>query len=110
MDTITKIFALLKERGLSQKQFAEYLNVKPQVVSDWKAGRNNSYMGLISKIAQYLGVSTDYLLGNKKNPAESKLDEVRAEIMANAEKLSDADLERLLEYAKLMLDAEKGKR
>ncbi len=64
MDTISKIIKLLNDSNIEQNELCAYLNVKPQVFSDWKAGRNSSYNKHIAKIAEFFNVSTDYLLGN----------------------------------------------
>lgn len=64
MDNIlNKILKLLSESEFDQKEFADKIGVKPQVVSDWKAGRNKSYTKYIDQIADFFNVSTDYLLG-----------------------------------------------
>lgn len=58
-----RIFTLLKERGIQQKEIAEYLMISPSVLSDWKTGRVKPSAENISKIAELLNVSSDYLLG-----------------------------------------------
>lgn len=68
MDTKDLIFNLITKKGLKQSDFASSINVKEQVVSDWKAGRSKSYKKYIDKIAEYLGVSVDYLLGRTDDP------------------------------------------
>ena len=70
MRTIDKILKLLKEQNKKQKDLTDYLNVSKGVFTDWKSGKNVSYTKHIPKIAEFLGVSTDYLLGTQKeNPA-----------------------------------------
>ena len=78
MDVFANILAELKKGRHSQKELAEFLGVTPQVFSDWKAGRNMSYMKHVEKISEFLEVSVDYLLGKngaKKEPVQTdKLD------------------------------------
>lgn len=62
MNTVEKIFFLLRERGIEQKQFAIDIGVSQQAVSEWKSGKTQSYRKHIDKIADYFNVSTDYLL------------------------------------------------
>ena len=38
-----RIFALLDEKGISQKEFAKMLGVSSQTVTDWKKGKSRSY-------------------------------------------------------------------
>lgn len=80
-DIKDRIFLLLNESEFDQKYFAEQIGVKPQTISDWKAGRNKSYTKLIEPIADFFGVTVDYLLG--KSPVRHG----GMEIISNDEKL-----------------------
>ncbi len=53
----------LKETGKKQKDLCEHLNVNKSTLSEWLNNKNEPSMEYIVKIATYLGVSTDYLLG-----------------------------------------------
>ncbi len=53
----------LKETGKKQKDLCEHLNVNKSTLSEWLNNNNEPSMEYIVKIATYLGVSTDYLLG-----------------------------------------------
>lgn len=85
MDTLTKIFSILQSKGIEQTVFAALLDVKPQVVSDWKSGRNKSYVKYIVKIASVLGVSVDYLLGSETNKENTELAEYLAVLASRPE-------------------------
>src|SRR3546814_205078 len=52
-----KILRTLRKRGLSQKHFAEQLNVKPQQVSKWVKGSENFTFETIEKIEKALGIT-----------------------------------------------------
>lgn len=71
MDTVDRIQELLEDRGIQQRQFCEAIGIKPQIYTDWKAGRNHSYKKYIDLIAEYLDVSADYLLGRKAQKKSS---------------------------------------
>ena len=64
-DIMGRILGLLNKQGLSQRELADYLGVHQQVTTDWKNGKSKSYTKYISQIADYLGVSADYLLGTE---------------------------------------------
>jgi len=70
LDTLNKISQLLSIQNKTQKDLTDYLGIQKTAYTQWKLGKNNSYTKHISKIAEYLDVSTDYLLGNeqKENP------------------------------------------
>lgn len=58
-----RIFEELRKPGKSQKGLADYLGVKQQAVTNWKQELNTAYTKYIHGIAEYLGVSVEYLRG-----------------------------------------------
>ena len=68
-EILDNIFELLNEKNIGQKDFAKAIGIPPQVVSDWKGGRNKSYKKHILQIAEFFNVSVDYLI-NKHNVEE----------------------------------------
>ena len=66
---LSRTFAMLKQQGKKHKDLADYLGITPQRVTDWKSGRIFSYSKYMDKIAEYLGVSVDYLLSGRESPA-----------------------------------------
>lgn len=71
MNTINKITELLTNKDISQKELAKYLGVSESKISEWKSGKTTSYKKHINEIAAFLDVSTDYLLNDKYNFADS---------------------------------------
>ena len=51
-----------------QKQLAEYLGVHQTTYSDYELGRLNIPLRTLCSIADFYGVSTDYLLRRTSNP------------------------------------------
>ena len=89
METLNdRIKNLRKEKGWTQLQLAEKLNVTDKAVSKWEVGEANPDISLIVTIASLFGVSIDYLLTGKS--AEEKV-----VIMSNIELCcKDDDIER----------------
>lgn len=58
-----------EDRDLSQQALAEYLNVHQTTYSDYELGRLNMPIRVLCRLADYYGVSTDYLLGRTDDPA-----------------------------------------
>ena len=56
-----RIFALLDEKGISQKEFAKMLGVSSQTVTDWKKGKSRSYSLKLSAIAEALDTTPIWL-------------------------------------------------
>ena len=69
MTKIPRVFEIMKERGITAKKLADAVGVSQGNVSDWKSGRSSPTAAVMAKIADYLGVSSDYLLG-RENSAE----------------------------------------
>jgi len=68
MDTLDRITSELKSQGKSQKELMLYLGVHPNLYTNWKGGRNTSYHSYLPQIAEFLGVSIDYLAGRVSDP------------------------------------------
>ena len=61
--TGNRILELRKEKGLSQKEFAEKLNVTDKAVSKWERGLNFPDLFVLEKIASEFNISLVALLG-----------------------------------------------
>lgn len=61
---------LRTERGENLEKVAEYLNVSIQTISNYENEKRDMTPDTILKLAEYFGVSTDYLLGKSdiRNP------------------------------------------
>jgi transcriptional regulator with XRE-family HTH domain len=69
MDIVDRIFDLLKQRNIKQKELSAETGITEGNISDWKKGRSHPTSEAIIKIAKYFDVSTDYLFGLTDNPA-----------------------------------------
>ena len=71
MKTISdRIFELLKERGMTQKEFAQKTGIAESSISDWKKKRTNPVSDKILIISEVLGVSPYYLLSGAEHSGE----------------------------------------
>lgn len=59
---------LRKARGLSQKALGDRLGLGQGTVSQWEVGRTMPDLQTVIALADFYGVSTDYLLGRTDNP------------------------------------------
>ncbi len=57
---------LRKEKGMTQNELAEKMNVTDKAVSKWERDLSCPDINTISKLADILGVSVEELLKNKK--------------------------------------------
>lgn len=56
-------FERLTSLNVSNKDLSQNVGVSSGNISDWKSGRSKPNIDTIIKIADYLDVSVDYLLG-----------------------------------------------
>ena len=69
-----RIRDLREDRDFTQKQLAAYLQIHQTTYSDYELGRLNVPVPVLHKLADFYGVSVDYLLGrtNIKTPYPEK--------------------------------------
>ena len=96
---LERILSLIpqKENGRFLKgaaaEFAEKINVAPNLPAEWKAGRNKSYRTKLRDISVAYGVSVEWLLGEtdeKTPPADAESE--RAKLLASLENMSKDEL------------------
>lgn len=91
---------LRKEHGVTQDTLAAHLGVSPQAVSKWE---NGSYPDgdLLPKIADFFGVSIDYLYGRAKedtSTVQKIIDELQ-NIVTDSDSSKEEFFEQTLNYA-----------
>lgn len=103
------------ERGLRQEDIGQIVQVGKSTVSQWEAGIHEPSLATIGKIADFFGVTTDYLLGRsddpqgqaqrpdtddnaapRGNPLE-RLKDIRVAFRADYD-LTDEDVDEILEF------------
>ena len=57
-----RIFALLDEKGMKQKEFSEKTGISQSTISDWKKKSTNPAADKLISICEALDVSPEYLL------------------------------------------------
>ncbi|SCI82369.1 HTH-type transcriptional regulator immR [uncultured Clostridium sp.] len=96
--------------GLNQVEFAKIFNVTKQTVSNWENGNRNPDSATLSKLADYFGVTVDYLLGRTDertiNKEKAKLNPsvktIAAHRLGNVEDLDDDAIEKINEYIEMI--------
>lgn len=69
MSISERIFLILEKQGKRQSDLVKLLNVRPTTVSEWKKGKREPSGVYYAKIAEYLGVSLDYLVAGREPPS-----------------------------------------
>lgn len=63
-----RLKSLRTDRGISQIKLAKYFNYGSTAIANYESGRNEPSFDVLIKIADYFGVSVDYLLGREDKP------------------------------------------
>lgn len=65
---MTMLKELRKQKGLNQKDVADFLGITQQAYQKYEQGTSEMSGSTIGKLADYYGVTTDYLLGREPLP------------------------------------------
>ena len=72
---------LLKEKGLKAADVTRATGIKSPVFSEWKKGKSRPNTDKLIKIADFLGVTVEYLMtGEEKEPAGYYLNDETAQV------------------------------
>lgn len=100
---------LRSEKGIYQKELALYLNVSIGTISNYEKGVHYPDLETLCKLADYFGVTTDYLLGRtgyRYTPADLEQpltkDYTVANLVNTTLELSKKDRSLLADYAELL--------
>ncbi|MDD4525940.1 MAG: helix-turn-helix transcriptional regulator [Lachnospiraceae bacterium] len=116
MTVSEKIFELLNEREMSQKEFSEKTGISQSSISDWKRKKTNPVSEKIMIICEALSVTSEELLsgtegtGSRSNPSDRyviKKDTELGQFITDYQNLSEKDRNRLNGYLKAMQDMRK---
>lgn len=96
--------------GLNQVEFAKIFNVTKQTVSNWENGNRNPDSATLSKLADYFGVTVDYLLGrtdernlNKEVKLNEEITTISAHrINGDIDNLPDEAIEKINDYIEMI--------
>ena len=86
---VDRLKNLRNSRRLSQKDFAQALEVSQQTVASWESGRTEPSNAALTAIADYFNVSADYLLGRDATKAPS-LSEEQRKLLSGFDNLNSA--------------------
>lgn len=94
--------------GLSQKELAESLGIKPTTFNGYEKGTHDPKSDILKQIAIRCNTSVDYLLGLNESPEqlrtqETDLDFKKQQLIHNYDKLNDTAQNALVMYSDFMV-------
>lgn len=103
MKAVANLKKLRKERNISQQDVADYLHITRAAYTNIENGKRETDFNGLSKLAEYFGVTADYLLGRTDEPAQKNApppsrSAMEDEIIERLEILSPAEQQEALGY------------
>lgn len=68
MSSVDRIFQIMKDRKLTSAFVSKQTGISAGNFTDWKKGRSKPGAKTINRLAEFFGVSVDYLLGRTDDP------------------------------------------
>lgn len=112
--TLGQTISYLRDRrGLSQSTLAKELNVGTSTLGMWETDKRKPNADFLVSIAQFFGVTTDYLLGNEtpSTPKHIDVDDIvnnQAMLTSRNHALSDEDHKAIRALLTTYLNSDEG--
>lgn len=99
VDTVLK---LIKEKGITKNKLLLDLGLNKTSFLNWEQRGNVPNGDVVLKIAEYLGVSTDYLLTGKEKEAslDEQLEGIDFALWGEVKELTDGEKKDILAFVK----------
>lgn len=107
---MNRLKELRKTKAIKQAQLARMLGVAQSTMSGWENGINEIDIDSLFKLADFFGVSVDYLLGRdpSENMESDLVDDMAySELLSEAKDLPDEDVQQLINMARFLKSQKK---
>ena len=95
---------LRKEKGITQEELGKILGVTTSMVGMYETNARKPSYEVLLKMADYFGVSTDYLLGKSSDQKEGEM-ETEIQLIQRAHKKMDAkQRKKMMDILKLTFE------
>lgn len=104
---MNRIKELRIRNNVQQTELASHIGVAASTLSGYESEKSQADIGTYKKIAEYFGVTLDYLFGGPESPEPVMLPAPFPEVTDRFSRLSEIDRLRVLAYMDGMLSGEK---
>lgn len=105
---IKNLSNLLEENDITQRELAEKINVTEVTISRYLSGERSPRIEIVSKIADFFGVTTDYLLGISVEKFYPNDDALQIGLSREEEGLlTEEDKQQIRDFAKFVVNKRK---
>lgn len=100
----SRLKSLLENNDISQKDFAEKLEITEATLSRYINNLIVPKIEVVAKMAKLLGVTIDYLIGNDKELSETEEMDILRKLlvkkgfMSNEEEMTDKELDNAMKF------------
>jgi transcriptional regulator with XRE-family HTH domain len=110
MDKLLRNILRIKDgKGITDQKFQTDLGLYASAVSEWKKGKSKSYEKHLPRIAEYLEVSVDYLLGRSMTLNE-QLNGIDFALAGELRDLTNDEKQDILDYIRFKKAQKEGKK
>lgn len=99
---------LREKNGISQADLARVLSISQGAVGNWESGKREPNFEMSKRLADYFGVSVDFLLGREKPGVDIGFDDFTYAMQNEAKELTEKDRGLLLSMARQLREARKA--
>lgn len=98
------------QKRLKQSELAEVLHVKQNTISNWENGKTEISNADAIAIANFFGVTVDYLLGRseEKTPSDEELSEGERELIELVSQLTDDEIKQIAQFIQFLVSQRKS--
>ena len=89
-------------KKLTRKELSEFTRASHDQIYNWETGRGEPDASTLSRLAEFFGVSTDYLLGRVDNPTDELVTTTTEPLDPNAIYMNDPIADDIMDNIKLM--------
>ena len=93
---------LRSQKKVTQDEMAQLLNIKRQTYSAYERGVSLPDIHALMKMAEFFGVSTDYLLGYSYTSDKQVIPPDLNALLASSSTLNKDDLKKVMEYIEFL--------
>lgn len=108
---IRNLSALLEEKGITQRELAEKIEVTEVTISRYLSGERSPRIEIVSKMAEYFDVSVDYLLGvsdvRNSSSLQNEIDFHVGLSKSEESTLTDEEKDEIRNFAKFVMSKRK---
>lgn len=98
MTPFDRICLLIKDNNTSGAKMAKDLGFSSGLFSQWKSGKQQISQKKLEQIADYFGVTVDYLLGRTDEITHAPITITEGDLFSRLSQLSESELDELENY------------